>query len=318
MRIYAAPMEGVTGWQFRRVHSKYFSGIDRYYAPFLTPGRGSQQPGQKALRDLWPEHNDMGLTVPQLLTRSAEDFLWGAETVAEFGYSEVNLNLGCPSGTVVAKGRGSGFLRDPEALDAFLDQIFAKTPLPVSVKTRVGFENAEEFPRLLEIYARYPIRELTVHPRVRTQFYNGAVDLETFTYAVERNPWPVCYNGDLVTLQDVYRIQERFPAVEAVMLGRGLMADPALAQKLRGGTGVDRETLRQFHDELYTCYADSFGSRGNAMMRMKELWGWLIRLFGDRKRLEKDLKKARTTEAFDAAVAAVFRELPLLEEPTRE
>lgn len=314
MRIYAAPLEGVTGWQFRATHAKYFGGVDRYYTPFLTPGRGSQQPGGKALRDLMPERNDLERTVPQLLTRNAEDFLWGAETMAAFGYREVNLNLGCPSGTVVAKGRGSGFLRDPEELDAFFDTIFPRSPLPVSVKTRLGLTDSEEFPRLLEVFRRYPIRELTVHPRVRKDFYSGQVRLDSFAPALEDHPWPVCYNGDLVTVGDVQAIQARFPEVEAVMLGRGLMADPALARKLRGGPAADRETLRKFHDDLFACYTDSFDSAANAMMRMKELWGWLIHLFGDHQKLAKALRKARTPEDFSLAAAAVFRDLPLLEE----
>lgn len=314
MRIYAAPMEGVTGWQFRRVHAKYFGGVDRYFAPFLTPGRGGQQPSQKALRDLLPEHNDLARTVPQLMTRNAEDFLWGAELLRDLGYDQVNLNLGCPSGTVVAKGRGSGFLRDPEALDAFFAEIFEKTPLPVSVKTRLGIHDPGEFPRLLAVYRRYPICELTVHPRVREEFYKGPVHPDAFALAAEDKPWPLCCNGDLATVGDIADVQKRFPRIDAVMLGRGLMADPALARKAAGGPAADRETLRSFHDELFALYTESFGSAPNAMLRMKELWGFLIRLFGEDKRREKALRKARDPEEFRAAVSAIFAELPLLDE----
>lgn len=166
--------------------------------------------------------------MPQVMTRRAEDFLWAAEQVADMGYGEVNLNLGCPSGTVTAKGKGAGFLARPEELDAFFEAVFTKVTLPVSVKTRLGIREAEEFDRLLEIYNRYPISELMIHPRVQRDFYKNTVRLDAFAAALARSRNPVVYNGDLVTPKDCTAFTRRFPEVETVMIGRGLIADPAL------------------------------------------------------------------------------------------
>ena len=310
MQYYFAPLEGVTGAVFRRVHSACFPGIDKYFMPFVSPGR-ERVFSKRDMRELSPAFHEGIPAVPQLLTRQAEDFLWAAELLADLGYREVNLNLGCPSGTVTAKGKGSGLLRDREELERFLEEIFRRAPLAVSIKTRVGFQSPEEFEGLLACFGRYPCAELIVHPRVRTEFYKGGVHLEAFALAVERSGAPLCYNGDLTTPGEIAAFRQRFPTVERVMLGRGLVGDPALAAKAKGGAPADRTRLRSFHDDLYEGYAQAFGSRHNAMLRMKELWFYLIWLFEGGERLGKALKKARTPAEYEARVEDIFQELPL-------
>ena len=231
MRYYFAPLEGLTDSTFRRIHHKYFpQGIDRYYTPFFSPTVHRALTPREA-REL-PPADSMDITVvPQLLTKVAEDFVWMSTQCRDLGYEEVNLNLGCPSGTVTAKGKGSGMLRDVDALDAFLEEIFRDSALPVSVKTRIGFSDAEEFPKLMEIFNRYPIKELTVHPRVRTAFYKGDVDMDAFRYCVQVSKNPVCYNGDILSRKNADEIQHQFPTVEAVMIGRGLIGDPGMLMR---------------------------------------------------------------------------------------
>ena len=172
MNYYFAPMEGITGAVFRRTHHEFFPGIDKYFMPFITPTTQEKlTPRQK--RDVLPEYNEGVPAVPQLLTRAAADFIWAANTLASLGYAEVNLNLGCPSGTVTAKGKGAGFLAHPDELDRFLDAVFSACTVPISIKTRLGVHDPAEFEALLEIYSRYPVAELTIHPRVRQDFYKG-------------------------------------------------------------------------------------------------------------------------------------------------
>ena len=183
MQYYFAPMEGLTDSIYRRIHHKYFPGVDRYYMPFISPTI-HRQLTHKEDRELPLADSVPFRAVPQVLTKVPEDFLWASQICADRGYDEVNLNVGCPSGTVVSKGKGSGMLRDPANLDRFLDGIFESAPLPVSVKTRLGLTDPQEFPRILEIYNKYPIKELTIHPRVRKQFYDGSVDMEMFRYAL--------------------------------------------------------------------------------------------------------------------------------------
>jgi len=312
MRIYCAPMEGITGALYRQVHHKYFGGIDRYFMPFISPNQDHILT-KKDLRELAPENNDGLDAVPQLLTRRTGEFLWAVRELAAMGYREVNLNLGCPSGTVTAKGKGSGFLAVPEELDAFLDEIFSKSPISISVKTRFGMSRQEEFERLLEIYNQYPIQELTVHARVRSDFYKEPARIDFFGECWEKSKNPVCYNGDLFTANDCFDFFKRFPKIEAIMVGRGLIADPALGQKAAGGTGTDKTTLKRFHDELYEGYCSMFGSRKNAMMRMKELWARQITLFEHGEKFGKNIRKATDPVKYEALVADLFERLELLD-----
>ena len=310
LKIDFAPMEGVTGSQFRQAHHRHFAGVDRYYMPFISPTRDHVFTPRE-LRNVDPQYNQGLTAVPQLLTRSGEDFLWAAKALWDMGYDEVNLNLGCPSGTVVSKGKGAGLLADREGLERLLDAIFQGAEGPVSVKTRLGMEDPEEFAPLLELFGRYPIRLLIVHPRVRRDFYRHPVRTEYFDLAVQTYPGPLCFNGGLVTAGDCARFQVRYPAVERVMIGQGLLANPALAAQAGGGPGPEREALRAFHDELYQGYLAAFASRRNTVFHMKELWSYLRRLFDGGDKYFKQIRKAQDTAAYEGAVARIFGELPL-------
>ena len=305
IRYYFAPMEGLTDSIYRRAHHTYFSGVDRYYMPFLSPTIHRTLTHRED-RELPMADSVDFQAVPQVLTKVAEDFLWAARVCRDRGYDEVNLNVGCPSGTVVSKGKGSGMLRDSEHLDRFLEEIFRDSVLPVSVKTRLGMEDPEEFMKILEIYNRYPIKELTIHPRVRKQFYNGTVDMEMFRYAVRNSRNPLCYNGDITSVAQISAIAEEFPSVGSVMIGRGLVADPGL---LCGGTDV--KALEQFMNALLEEYTVSFGGARNAMFRLKENWGLLHPRFEGVDKLWKKLRKTTDLEEYKAITAEIFHTLPL-------
>ena len=306
MRYYFAPMEGLTDSVYRRLHHKYFGGIDRYYMPFLSPTMHQTLTGKED-RELPPAESVDFVAIPQVLTKVAEDFLWAAKVCQDRGYEEVNLNVGCPSGTVVAKGKGAGMLSDAEALDRFLDAIFAASALPISVKTRLGLTESAEFPALLEIFNRYPIQELTIHPRVRKQFYQGDVDMEMFRYAAQNSKNKLCYNGDLFCRQDIDRIAAEFPQVEAVMLGRGLVADPGMLLP----EGTKSATMEQFHDALLEEYLVLFGGSRNAMFRLKENWSYWLPRFENSEKLGKRLRKATDLNEYRQIVREIFHTLNL-------
>jgi len=304
MRYYFAPMEGLTDSIYRRLHHQYFGGVDRYYMPFISPTIHRVLTHRED-REL-PMADSVGFAaVPQILTKVPEDFLWAAGQCMERGYEEVNLNLGCPSGTVVSKGKGAGMLRDPGELDRFLDEVFFRTPVPVSVKTRLGIESPEEFPRLLEIFNRYPIRELTVHPRVRKAFYSGDVHMDSFRLCMQESRNPVCYNGNVEAVSDALRLQGEFPQLEAVMIGRGLIADPGML--LSGGTQVP--VLEQFHEALLETYTEVFGGARNAMFRMKENWSYWLPRFAGSEKLGKRLRKATDLSEYKAVTGEIFSTL---------
>lgn len=310
MKYYFAPLEGITGYIYRNAHARFFPGVDKYFAPFISTNQNHRL-SNREMRDILPGNNEGVVLVPQLLGKSAPDFIAAARVLKDMGYNEVNLNLGCPSGTVVAKGKGAGALAHLDALDRFLGDIYSQCDISISIKTRLGVKDAGEFERILEIYNSYPVCELTIHPRVQKDFYKNPVRRGAFRKALSDCRVPVCYNGDLETEADIEDFEEKFPSVGAVMIGRGLVSDPSLVARLRGGRRAAAEAVRSFHDEVYSGYSDVFGSGHSAMMRMKELWSYMLGLFEDGGDYGKRIKKSKTPQEYEAAVQALFRDLKL-------
>ena len=337
MDIYFAPLEGITGFAYRNVHRQFFGDeIDKYFSPFAAPNY-THHFKTREREDIEPANNEGLRLVPQILTNRAEDFLWAAEEMFTMGYREINLNLGCPMPTVVKKGRGSGQLGDLDALDLFLEQIcegMEKIAGPLdaeitaeekaeinaeknaeentgikirfTVKTRIGLESASRAAALLEIYNRYPIAELTVHPRTQRDLYGGKPDLETFSLFLQESVHPVIYNGDIFSLSDYEKICARFPECHAVMLGRGLIANPALARELKGGAPLQIEELRLFHDAVYESLRKTLPGQAPLLGKMKELWFYMGRNFTGADRCLKEIKKAKNEIQYRAAVRTLF------------
>ena len=202
-------------------------------------------------------------------------------------------------------------LRDPARLDAFLDTVFSAVEGPVSVKTRIGVQNPEEFAVLLDIYNHYPICELTIHPRVMKQLYRGEADRAAFAAALPECRMPVCYNGDVTTPEELHTLEAEFPQLSGIMVGRGLIADPALFRRARGGAPASREELRGYCDDLYHGYTEAFGMASCAVSRMKAHWHYLIQRFEGSEAFEKQLRKAREGWEYEVVVNQLFT-LPLL------
>lgn len=299
-----APMEGITGHVFRRVHAECFGALDRYYTPFITPPRAGSSFGGRVRREVDPAANRGLDVVPQLITKNADEFAWAARLLAEMGYAEVNLNLGCPSGTVVAKGRGAGLLRDPDGLEAFLRDVCRVSPLPVSVKTRLGIQDDAEYGRILEVYLRLPLKELIVHPRVQRDRYQGVPRRELYGETLRRAPFPVAYNGDVFGCEDLDALLSAYPDTRHVMLGRGILANPALARMLAGGPAATADELRRFHDRLFDAYREEIG--GNAVFRMKEWWSYARFSFADPLSVHRAVRKVRRVDEYADAVERVF------------
>lgn len=301
---YAAPMEGLTGWRWRQVQAQIFGRADRYYTPFLSPNANFAFQN-KELQEIDP-NNNFGLpVVPQILTNNAVYFLWAAEECRRRGYAEVNLNVGCPSGTVTGKKKGAGLLREHELLRQLLDGIFEGIGgMRVSVKTRIGWESSEEWPGLLEIFNDYPIERLIVHPRVRAQFYKGEADRALFRWTQEYTTLPLCYNGDLFTPEDAASLRD----VPALMFGRGLVADPSLVRRMRGGETASYHELQLFHDGLYEAYRRDFSGDVPVLHHMRELWNRLSARFEDTDELLRRVRKAKNCMEYEQVVARFFAE----------
>lgn len=305
MKLYLAPLEGITGWIFRDAVNRCFGGFDKYFVPFIRPNQMGHLSAREK-KDILPEHNQNMYTIPQILTNRADDFVRTANKLKEYGYSEVNLNLGCPSRTVVTKGRGSGFLAYPDKLDVFLGEIFESCDMKISIKTRLGMEDPEEFRRLIEIYNKYPVCELIIHPRVQKDFYRNMPDREMFGEVLPKSRSSVCYNGDIFTPEDYQNFIKDFPGVQCVMTGRGVLADPALGRRIRGGGDANKEELRRFHDMLYRGYCEEMSGDRTILYKMKELWTYLAPAFTNSKKYAKKIKKAEKCVVYESVINELF------------
>lgn len=310
--IYFAPLEGVTDAEHRRVHHAYFTGVAKYFIPFISPTQNLVLTNRERF-DVDPANNAGMSAVPQVLTKDPEHFLWAAQLLADMGYTEINLNLGCPSGTVTGKGKGAGMLLDPFALERFLDAIYARTPVRVSLKTRIGFTSPDEFARLLELYNQYPVHELIVHPRTRQEFYKGAPHREVYAAALSETRLPLVYNGDLFTAADC-RVMEAACPSQALMLGRGLLANPALAREYAGGTPVTAGELQAFVEDLTRAYAQRH-PRNVVLGRMREVLKNMLCCFESPEKVRKAVRKANSPEDLEAAAALLFSQHVLRENP---
>lgn len=317
MKFYLAPMEGLTGFVFRNAYQKHFGDIDTYFTPFIN----NKKMNYKEIKDILPEHNKGMHVVPQILTNRAEDFLAIAKELGNYGYESVNLNLGCPSGTVVTKHRGAGFLAVPEELDHFLEEIFADCPLRISVKTRIGINDAGEWERILSIYEKYPMEELIIHPRVQKDFYNNTPDMDAFLYAVENSRHTLCYNGDICSVDDYKAWIQKMEGkdrehgsgstaqhTEHMMLGRGILKNPGLVGELMGHAPITKDQFHAFHDDVLKGYLDVMSGERNTLFRMKELWFYYAKYFTEPEKYVKQIKKTQRVAEYRVIVDNLFRE----------
>ena len=303
-RLLFAPLEGITYAAFRTLHHELFPGAGEYFTPFIAPDReGSFK--KKYLKEL-----TAGVpSVPQLLVNSADAFNATALKLFDLGFREINLNTGCPSGTVYAKHKGAGMLRDLSTLDRVLDGIFEQAErlgLRISVKTRMGDHSTAEFPDILDVFNRYPLSRLIVHARCRDDFYRGLPDLQGFRDVAGSCRCPLVYNGNIASSGDLDRLLNTVK-VDAVMIGRGAVADPALFRMLSGGPALSAEELQVFLDRLTAHWlADGLGP-AFTLERMKALWFYMQDLFPDGKKQIKTILKAKTLEEYRPAVSSLLR-----------
>lgn len=306
MNIYFAPLEGITGYLYRNAFQKAFQPkIDKYFSPFISPGP-RQSLTNKELRDILPENNKDINLIPQVLTNSEYDFLSLSERLKGMGYEEVNINLGCPSGTVVSKKRGSGLLAETEMLENMLEEIYSKTDIKVSLKTRIGMNSPDEFPKLMEIYNKFPVHELIIHPRIRSDLYKGKPNMEMFDLAYERTNIKLCYNGDINTRDDFERIVNTYPKLDSVMIGRGFLRNPMLYDCIMSGVSPDKAKIREFHEFLMQEYSNYMSGERPVLFKMKEIWSYMLDLFEDSEKAGKKIKKATSIAAYNDAVAHLF------------
>ena len=308
VKYYMAPLESVTTWIYRQAHAKIYGRLDKCFIPFLEPHE-KRDFKTRELQEILPEHNENIYAVPQILTNRSEGFIKLAKALKDWGYEEVNLNLGCPSKTVVTKGKGSGFLAKPKELERFLTEIFdaLSGEVKISVKTRIGKEDPEEFPALLKLFNKYPMEELIIHPRVQKDGYGNVPRLELYELAEKQSVNPLCYNGNLYTREQIRNFAERFPGTERLMFGRGFLRDPGLLYNEGKDLKDIFEKFWAFHDLVYEGYQERNMGDRNVLFKMKELWSYQVYQFSEPERLFKTFKKVQDCNEYEQMIRNLRR-----------
>ena len=310
MKYYLAPLEGITTYVYRNAYHHNFGGVDRYFTPFMM----NKKMAKKEIDGILPENNKGMELIPQIMSNNAEDFLELAREIEGYGYDTVNLNVGCPSGTVVAKKRGAGFLAYPDDLERFLSKVYEKCSMKVSVKTRIGLTDEAEWDRILSIYEQFPMEELIIHPRLRSDYYKEPIRMNAFSEAMERMKVPICYNGEINSVADAKRIEVEFPKLDRMMLGRGILRNPNLVQQIRGEKLEENELRKRiigFHEELVEGYQLIMPGDTSTLFKMKELWSYLGTSFDGAEKYLKQIKKTKKLSEYQLAARGIFRDCPL-------
>lgn len=306
MNIHFAPLQGYTEAPYRDAHSACFGGVDTYYTPFVRLEKGEFRNRER--RDIEPENNHVPHLVPQLIASDAAK----AETILalfiEKEYREVSINLGCPFPILAKRHNGSGMLPYPDEVKALLDMVHRHPEIQFSVKMRLGWEQPEECLALAPILNELPLQHVTLHPRLGRQQYKGTVDLEGFEAFCRVCEKPILYNGDILTAEDIHRTEERFPALAGIMIGRGLLANPALALEYKESRTLSseemREKIRALHTAIYNRYEQQLqGGDEQLLHKIKPFWEYLAPQI-DRKTW-KAIHKSTSLNKYQAAVRLV-------------
>ena len=313
-RLSLGPFQGITDAPFRNVFKRHFGGIDKFYTPFFT---GIQKDHAKNMQveEIDPRFNDVETLTPQILSTDAEEILRFATQCKELGYKEINLNMGCPFPRVANKKRGCGLLPYPEKVDAMLSTVFERIDLKFSVKCRLGYFHPDEIVPVIEVFNRYPLSELIIHPRIGKQLYKGEADVQRFVELMPLVKAPLVYNGDIVSVESFERIRENVQPVNEFMLGRGLLANPFLAETIQVRLQSNPNRTERLHAYVIDLYEDRLRHAGGSpkvLGRMKELWSYLMYSFDEPQDIWRKIKKINALKDYEEAVETVFREHSLI------
>ncbi len=310
VKIYQAPLQGFTDFDFRKTLAESFGGIDKFFIPYISFGKGHEIK-RSQLREVFPENNSMLPIVPQVLFSDGKELTELVSILTDYGYSEINLNMGCPYPMVTNKGRGAALLGKPEALNELLQQLYTKnSQVKFSAKMRAGMTNDRDAEAVFEVLNQFPLEEIIFHPRTADQMYDGSANPQLFANAVSVVKHPLVYNGDIVSVAGFQELQAILPEQNSWMVGRGLLANPALAAQLKGEVFSPkelREKLKDFHDRIFDNYSSRLDGSGHILMKMNQFWTYFCQSFDNPHKAMKLVKKSTSLLKYNAAVAEIFR-----------
>ena len=308
--LLSSPLQGFTDFRYRNALQKYFGGVDTYYSPYIRlNGKLKIKPAYE--RDILPKNNDTLNVIPQIMTNDADEFIFVVNYIKQFGYKELNWNLGCPYPMVTKRCMGSGLINDPARIDRVLDRVHSETDIIVSMKMRMGYEENTEILDVFPVLEKYPIKNVAIHARIGKQLYKGGVDLDAFERCLNATDLKIYYNGDITTVEGYRAMKDRFPAIDHWMIGRGLIADPFLPSMIKADTTEypeDRmERFGKFHDTLFEEFASYLSGEKHALMKMTSYWEYFSETFDDPRKTFKKIKKAKSFRAYEEAVREILK-----------
>ncbi|MCO4814281.1 MAG: tRNA-dihydrouridine synthase family protein [Flavobacteriales bacterium] len=309
--LLSSPLQGFTDYRFRNAFQKFFGGIDTFYAPYIRlNGKFVIKPAYQ--RDLQLKNNDTLTVIPQIMTCSADEFLFVVKYVQELGYKELNWNLGCPYPMVTNRGMGSGLIKDPEKIDYILDRVHSETDIVVSMKMRMGYETSTEILDVFPVLEKYPIKNVAIHARIGKQLYKGGVDLSSFQKCLDTSKQKIYYNGDITSVHGFLEMSQRFPQIDHWMIGRGLIADPFLPSMIKDNSTEypenRMEIFGKFHDTLFNEFENALSGPKHILMKMHSYWEYFGSSFEEHQKLIKKIKKAKSINAYEEAVRLLMYE----------
>jgi tRNA-dihydrouridine synthase B len=303
--LLSSPLQGYTDFRFRNAVNRFFGGIDAWYAPYIRLQRQLEIKNSYK-RDLLPENNCVSHLIPQVMTNSADEFLFVAGYVQELGYKELNWNLGCPYPMVTKRGLGSGLLKYKENIDNLLTRVSGESDITISLKMRLGYEDNREILHLLPLLEKHKIKNMVIHPRLGKQLYKGEVDLEMFQRCIDNTSHQICYNGDINSVTKFRELRQRFPIIKSWAIGRGIIANPFLPKMIQGDN--DRlpddwiDQFSHFHDTLFQFYDEALSGPKYIVIKMQSFWEYFSLLFSNPHKAYKNIKKAKSIQAYHEAV----------------
>ncbi len=308
-KIYLAPFQGITGQVFRACYAKHFGGVDKFFTPYFAGINHNSRLSEKKKIELQNITENGISVIPQILSKDAEEIIRFAGILKNLGFTELNWNLGCPFPQVANKKRGSGMLPYPALVQEILEQVFSKINIAFSIKCRNGYFSHDEIDDLVQVFNRFPLQEVIIHPRIGKQLYTGSADPEKFASIEKQLQMPVVYNGDIFAKKDFVLLQNKFPALQNWMIGRGILSDPFLPARIKDMQLPEnpRVVLKKFVDDLYYSYRKQTVDNLATIGFMKEYWRYLSESFDDPHKVLKKIKKTRSFDEYEDAVAEVFQ-----------
>jgi len=310
--IYLAPLQGMTDRIYRNLFPVYFKGVDLAIAPFI-PSVKKIKPESNLLREFHPDKNTGIPSIPQIMSSNPDDFSTLANALYDIGHSSVNWNLGCPFPMVVRKGRGAGMLCYPDRIESFLENAMSALKPKLSIKLRIGCKYPDDTLKLIPIFNRFPLEELIIHPRTGIQMYEGEVDLDMFEQCLNLSKHRVVYNGDIDSSEKLEMLSKRFKSVDRWMIGRGLLGNPFLAEKIKYHTEKPShekiKIMRAFHDQLFAEYLEILSGPSHITNKMKEIWTYMGNFFENGQKMRKRINKTHHRDNYIDVVNKVFDEL---------